>query len=197
MGQIPRVLVLLGSPRSHRNSETLADSFLEPLAQAGCAIEKLVVSSLEIKPCTACEACNKTGRCVLGGDMDRVYEKLDEADWVVLVSPVYFNSVTGSLKVLIDRCQIYWARKFVLKRPPVKTGRLGFLLMSAGIFQKAEALNGSWRVADYFFKAQDIAFREMLCLDQTDACNEEHFKKIHRQAAEAAFDALEAWKSDL
>ncbi len=186
----PRILVLLGSPRRGKNSETLADHFLAPLAQSGAQITKIHVSDLLIKACTGCDACQKTGACILKDDMPQVYDALDQADWVVLVSPVYFNSVTGSLKVLIDRCQVYWAKKFILKNPPVKTNRKGFLLMSAGITQTVETLNGSWRVVDYFFKAQDIVFQDYLCLDRTDSGDAAHFQVIHQRAAAMAAQAL-------
>lgn len=197
MDPLPKILVLLGSPRRSRNSETLTDCFLKPLEQVGCHVDKLRISQLAIKPCTGCEACHKTGHCVIRDDMDQVYPLLDEADWVVLASPVYFNSVTGSLKVLIDRCQVYWARKFVLKQPPVKDSRLGFLLMSAGIAQNPQTLNGAWRVADYFFKAQDISFKDSLCVDRTDSGDEAHFSAIHRSAEEAALNVLRKRNADL
>lgn len=197
MDAMPKILVLLGSPRRGKNSETLADCFLKPLELAGCHIDRVPVSGLSVKPCTGCEACSKTGRCVIRDDMDTVYPALDGADWVVMVSPVYFNSVTGSLKVLIDRCQVYWARKFVLKQPPVKPGRRGFLLMSAGITQNEQTLNGSWRVGDYFFKAQDILFEDHLCLDRTDSGDEDHFKRAHERAFGIADSALEKWRAEL
>lgn len=197
MDAMPTILVLLGSPRRGKNSETLAECFLKPLELAGCHIDRVRVSGLAVKPCTGCEACSKTGRCVIRDDMDTLYPALDAADWVVLVSPVYFNSITGSLKVLIDRCQVYWARKFVLKQPPVKAGRRGFLLMSAGIIQSEQTLNGSWRVADYFFKAQDILFKDHLCLDRTDSGDSDHFNRAYERACEIAGSALEERRANL
>lgn len=190
MNPKPQILVLLGSPRKEMNSETLADHFIAPLEQHGCKIVKLRVSELNIKPCTGCEACQEAGLCILKDDMSIVYDALDQADWVVLVSPIYFNSVSGSLKILIDRCQVYWARKFVLKWPKIKSGRLGFLLMSAGIRQTPETLYGSRRVADFFFKAQDIVFKDMLCIDRTDVAKPEDFEAAYKRAAEMAEQAL-------
>lgn len=181
-----KVLVLLGSPRRNRFSEQLTDQFLAPLLEAGCTVRKLAVSTLSIRPCTGCDSCRHTGRCVFRDDMDEVMEALDAADWVVLTSPMYFNSVTGALKVLIDRCQPYWARKFVLKLPPVRPGRRGVLLMSAGVAQTAANLEGARRVADYFFKAQDIAFSDMLCADRTDAADGAHLEQVSAQGAALA-----------
>lgn len=194
MAYQPQILVLLGSPRKNRNSETLADSFIAPLREAGCTVTKIHVADLNIRHCTGCDACQKTGTCIQKDDMIPMYDTLDQADWIVLVSPMYFNSVTGILKNLIDRCQVYWARKFVLKLPPVKSGRRGFLLMSAGIRQTPENLEGPRRVADYFFKAQDVAFEDMLCLDRSDKADEAHFQAVHAAAAAMARSALEKYR---
>lgn len=189
--QPPNIFVLLGSPRANRFSEQLADSFLAPLIARGCAVEKCRVASLHIRPCTGCDACRHTGKCVITDDMQNIYSSLDKADWVVLVSPMYFNSVTGALKVLIDRCQPYWAKKFVLKEKSIKEHRKGYLFMSAGVGQSEENLRGPWRVADYFFKAQGILPMEMLCIDKTDSGEDAHFQQVNTAALNMGASALQ------
>lgn len=193
MAAMPNVLVILGSPRRGKTSEHLAACFTHPLIQAGAQVTTLRASALSVRPCTGCDSCRQTGSCVLKDDMAQVYTALDAADWVVLASPMYFNSVTGILKVLIDRCQIYWARKFVLKHQPLRSNRLGFLLMTAGVGQTPENLNGPWRVADYFFKAQDITPRAMLCHDRTDVGDEAHAQERCEAAEALAKEQLSEW----
>jgi multimeric flavodoxin WrbA len=60
---------------------------------------------LEIKPCTACDAClGKTDKfCIIDDDMDQLYPAFVEADLVVLASPIYWWSVSAQLKLFIDR----------------------------------------------------------------------------------------------
>ena len=41
--------------------------------------------------------------------MQEIYKKVDEADNIILAAPMYFHSVPGPMKVLIDRLQVYWA----------------------------------------------------------------------------------------
>jgi multimeric flavodoxin WrbA len=60
--------------------------------------------AMNIKPCIACGPDATTGYCIFHDDMDRVYALLERAHAVVVGSPIYFDSVSGPLKLLIDRC---------------------------------------------------------------------------------------------
>ena len=55
--------------------------------------------------------------------MQMVYRELEQADRVVLASPVQFMGLTAQMKAMIDRCQALWARKYVLKIPPLEKSR--------------------------------------------------------------------------
>jgi multimeric flavodoxin WrbA len=131
------VLGIAGSPRRHGNSETLLDRALAGAESAGAKITKIVLNDLKIGPCQNCGYCTRTGHCRIDDDMRIVYEALDRADRIALASPIFFTSVTAQTKIMVDRCQPYWARKFVLKLPPVKTGRAG-LFLSVGGFKQGE-----------------------------------------------------------
>jgi len=51
--------------------------------------------------------------------MQMVYDELEQADRIVLASPIQFMGVTAQAKAMIDRCQALWARKYVLNIPPL------------------------------------------------------------------------------
>lgn len=108
------VLGVLGSPRRGGNSEMLLDAALEGARSTGAQAEKVVLSELHIRPCTACEGCADGVQCVLDDDMRPLYTKLEEADVIILASPVYFYGVTAQMKAFIDRAQLFYVRKFVL-----------------------------------------------------------------------------------
>ena len=59
---------------------------------------------LVVRPCTACGPDATTGCCVYHDGMDRVYEALERAHAVVVGSPIYFDGVSGPLKLVMDRC---------------------------------------------------------------------------------------------
>ena len=61
------------------------------------------VCALKIQYCTACTTCYAKGECIHDDDIPALYEKLLDADGIVLGSPVYINSVTAQLKTMLDR----------------------------------------------------------------------------------------------
>ncbi|MDV4341946.1 flavodoxin family protein [Methanoculleus sp. YWC-01] len=109
------VLGISGSPRRHGNTETLLDAVLEGAREAGAEVEKIVLRPLEYASCRGCNACHKTGVCVIKDDLTEVFEKIAAADVLVLASPIYSMGITAEAKGLIDRAQYLWARKFIKK----------------------------------------------------------------------------------
>lgn len=125
------VLGIAGSPRRHGNSDTLLEECLAGVRAAGGDADLLVVAEAGIAPCRGCNACSSTGECVVRDGMTSVYPRLDAADAIVVASPVYFATVPAVLKALYDRCQPYWARRYVLKEPR-RAKRPGALLLVGG-----------------------------------------------------------------
>lgn len=128
----PRVLCIAGSPRRHGNSDRLLDAFEMGVRAAGGACEGLVVAETPISPCRGCNACSSTGACVVRDAMDDIYRALDSADAIAIASPVYFATVPAILKTVYDRCQPYWARRYVLGEPAPERKRPGALLLVGG-----------------------------------------------------------------
>ncbi|SCL74686.1 2-amino-4-deoxychorismate dehydrogenase [Methanoculleus chikugoensis] len=132
-----KVLGISGSPRRHGNTETLLDAVLEGAREAGADVEKIVLRPLEYASCRGCNACHKTGVCVIEDDLTPVFEKIAAADVLVLASPIYSMGITAEAKGLIDRAQYLWARKFILKNlyyAPDRTRRhKGIFVSTAGL----------------------------------------------------------------
>lgn len=100
-----KVLALSGSPRRGGNSDTLCDRFIKGAAEAGHEAEKIFLGDKSINYCTECGACNtEKGRCPQKDDMSEVLEKMVEADVIVMATPIYFYTMAGQMKTLIDRC---------------------------------------------------------------------------------------------
>ena len=98
-----KVLILSASPRKGGNSDLLCDQFAKGAEEAGHQVEKIRVQERSIAPCMACYACRNSGVCVQKDDMAAILEKMVQADVLVLATPVYFYSMDGQLKTLIDR----------------------------------------------------------------------------------------------
>lgn len=97
------VLILTASLRPQSNSDRLAAAFAEGAREAGHTVETISLKGKRLAFCTGCLACQKTGRCVIADDARAIAEKVKDADVLVFVSPVYYYSIAGSLKTLLDR----------------------------------------------------------------------------------------------
>lgn len=98
-----KILVISASPRKGGNSDTLCDEFMRGAQEAGSETEKVFLSDKRIGYCTGCGVCNSTHKCVLRDDMAEILGKMVQADVIALATPIYFYTMDGQLKTLIDR----------------------------------------------------------------------------------------------
>lgn len=98
-----KAIAIVGSPRKNGNTEILARHTLKAIEEAGLDTELIRLAGLEIKPCTACDACKKQEQCTINDDLWPIYNKMKAADAIILASPVYFSSATPEIKALMDR----------------------------------------------------------------------------------------------
>jgi multimeric flavodoxin WrbA len=128
----PRVLAIAGSPRRGGNSDTLLDACIEGARAAGAEVDRLVVAEAGIGACTGCNGCFADGRCVVEDGMQAVYPRIDAAAAIVVATPVFFATVPAVLKAIYDRCQPYWARRYVLHEPVARRRPAGLLVVGGG-----------------------------------------------------------------
>jgi len=98
-----KVVAIVGSPRKNGNTEMLTSHTLKSIAEEGVETELISLAGKEIKPCNVCMACEESGECVIQDDFLPVFNKMIEADGIILASPVYFGSCTALLKALMER----------------------------------------------------------------------------------------------
>lgn len=97
-------MILSSSPRRGGNSDTLCDRFTEGARSAGHDVEKIFLGDRAIAPCTGCSVCSMYGKpCPQRDDAAEVVEKMIAADVIVMATPVYFYTMCGQMKTLIDR----------------------------------------------------------------------------------------------
>ena len=97
------ILGIIGSPRVRGNTERLVSEALKAAEDDGAETELLRLADKEVKPCDYCRTCRKTGECRIKDDFKPIFDKMTEADGIVLASPVYFGSATPQIKAVIDR----------------------------------------------------------------------------------------------
>ena len=131
-----KFLAIWGSPRRGGNSEILLQAFIDGATQAGGEVELLALREHKISPCLEIYHCFKNGTCPIKDDMLPLYDKLLEADVVVLATPIFFYSVSAQAKAFIDRTQALWARRYVIKQDFPGPERQGVLLATAATHGK-------------------------------------------------------------
>ncbi len=154
-----KVLGIAGSPRRGGNTDLLLAEVMKGAASCGAEVKTIILNDLKITPCQHCDACLKAGRCRIDDDMQMIYRELKEADRVVIASPIQFMGPTAQMKLMIDRCQALWARKYVLKIPPLGTNqeRKG-LFISVGALKIANLFEPALTIVKSLFKVLDITY---------------------------------------
>jgi multimeric flavodoxin WrbA len=98
-----KILGLSCSPRIQGNTALLINEVLKAAQQEGADVELYSVSGKKIEPCDGCRICWETGECPINDEMQNLYGKLLEANGIIFGTPVYFYSMTGQAKTIIDR----------------------------------------------------------------------------------------------
>ncbi len=158
------VLGLQGSPRKNGNTDIMLQAFMDKAAAVGAVTHTVQAAKAGIIPCKGCGYCEKSGKCAIGDDpmATEIFGLLRQADVVVAASPVYFYGVSAQLKVLIDRCQTLWARKYVFNlKDPLAATRQG-ILFSVAASRGRQLFEGVNLTAKYFFDAIDARFEHAL-----------------------------------
>jgi multimeric flavodoxin WrbA len=100
-----KIVVLIGSPRKNGNTEILVNAFISGVDKQKNSVELISVIENKVSGCTGCNFCfqDSRHRCVQKDDMQGIYEKLADADVLVIATPIYFYGVSAQLKCIIDR----------------------------------------------------------------------------------------------
>lgn len=178
-----KVLGLAGSARRGGNTEILLDWCLGGAKDEGAVVVKVALSELNLHGCRACDACRETGECIQKDDMQGLYPQLREVDSIVIAAPVYFLGVPAVPKMVVDRCQPLWVRKYVLGESlagPGRPERRGAFLSCAG-GPSMQAFEGSQRVVRALWNTLDVnPVGEVLCpeVDEKGRIREQKGAKV-------------------
>ena len=130
------VCILMGSPRKQGNTAALLVPFCEELRKGGAEVETYWLYDLEIRPCTACRACQKDWTvfgCAQKDDAGFLFDRIIASDLIVLATPIYSWYCTPPMKALMDR-MVYGMNKYYGegKGPSLWAGKSLALLETCG-----------------------------------------------------------------
>ena len=97
------VLMLNGSPRTNGNIALAFQEMEQVCRENGIGVENIQLGKQVIRGCIACESCRKTHKCVFDDIVNKLAEKFEAADGLVIGSPVYFGSANGTLMSALQR----------------------------------------------------------------------------------------------
>lgn len=104
----------------------MIDLLVDNLDEERISADKVFISGLDISPCIDCRGCKKGEMtCVLNDDMQTLYAKIDEADYLLFGTPIYWFGPTAQMKNVIDRLRPYYGNKKL-------EGKKAMLLLPAG-----------------------------------------------------------------
>lgn len=109
------ILMLCGSPHHKGSTDLLAESFSAAATEAGHQVIRVDCAQLDIHPCRGCMHCRREegdGGCVYQDDMLALWPLLQEAEMMVLVTPLYYFGMSAQLKAVIDR---FFSRNSLLR----------------------------------------------------------------------------------
>jgi len=161
----PDVVVMQGSPRGDGNCSILAGWAVETAHELGKTVQVIYPHDMSIHCCIGCYQCYNTGSCVFDDDMDEIIDAVRGTSLFIICSPVYTNTVTGGLKLVVDRCQAYHAERALSGG---KQGQKGLLFSVAG--RKGEVnFTCVTRVIKAFLQNLDIKPSGEILIDHVDA----------------------------
>ena len=110
-----KVLLINGSPNAQGCTYTALREVEKSLNKNGVDTEIFQLGKGPVQGCTGCGGCGRNGKCVFDDGVNRLVERLDEFDGLVIGSPVYYASPNGALLAFLDRLFFAAGKKFAGK----------------------------------------------------------------------------------
>lgn len=101
-----KIVLVNGSPKGRgSNTQIMAEAFLQGAQAAGAETLNIFLAEKEIRYCRGCFSCwlKTPGSCIIDDDMKSILTEAEGADVLVLASPLYIDTISGMLKVFMDR----------------------------------------------------------------------------------------------
>ncbi len=161
-----KILAIHGSPRRQGNSSCLLEQAVKGARDAGAQVEEIALRDFNMSPCLEIYGCIESGRCVIEDDFQHIYDRLLWCEGLMLASPIFFYSVSAHTKMLMDRCQSLWVKKYWIDKVAFGKGEIKRkgLFISVGATKGAKLFEGALLTVKYFFDVLDMElWKSVLC----------------------------------
>lgn len=184
---MPNLTILNASPRKNGFTSQMIDAFLSV-----CTTDAVIhnIYDKKIAPCTGCDCCKNSGKCIIKDDMDKITADIFSSDYIVFATPVYNYSFPAPMKAFLDRLQPFFSDE-KYKNPA--SDRKGFVLASCGKSGKfsLDVIEKQSRIA---FSELSASFEGIYMLtntdDKQDCLQDDEINKVKQLANEFFFKAF-------
>jgi len=158
------IIAIYGSPRRQGNTAVLLQRAVKGARDVGAIVDEIVLRDMKMSPCLEIYGCLKDGRCAILDDFQVIYDKLRSCHGMMLASPIFFYSVSAHVKILMDRCQSFWVKKYWIEKVPMKpqTPTRKGVFISVGATNGKRLFDGALLSVKYFFDVLDMALWKSL-----------------------------------
>ena len=139
----PKVILLNGSPHKEGTTYRALKEVKETLEHEGISAQIIHVGHLTITGCSGCYACSKLGKCVHDDIVNEIAKMFEEADGLVIGSPVYYASPNGAFLALLDR--LFYSSRF---NKSMKVGASVVAARRGGCTASFDVLNKYFTISD-------------------------------------------------
>jgi multimeric flavodoxin WrbA len=156
--QRPKIIAIYGSPRRKGNTATLLQQAVEGARDGGAEVEEIVLRDLKMSPCLEIYGCKNAGECRLKDDFQTARDQILASQGLMLASPVFFYTVSAHTKILMDRFQSLWVKKYWIdkeRRGKPTAPRQG-LFIAVGATKGKKLFDGILLTLKYFFDVIDM-----------------------------------------
>jgi NAD(P)H-dependent FMN reductase len=182
-----KVIGLLGSPLSDGNTAKLLDQALKGAEDAGCIVEKILVTNLDFQACEEMMFCKDHDTCIIDDDMQHLYPKFKEMDGLIIATPVMTMGIPGKLKSMMDRFQVFFMAKYMRKKSFIskerRMQRRGLFICISGM-KIPDVFVGAKLTTMAFFDIIDCQYSDELLISDMDTIRD---VSAHPDLLEAAY----------
>jgi multimeric flavodoxin WrbA len=165
-----KILAINGSPRKKGNTSSLVDRVLEGARSKGALTERIDLPDIRIRPVSEADyrVPSDNGHSTDIDDLGSVIDSMASSDVVILASPIFFGSITGQMKVFIDRFQFAWLSKNIDGRDIFPKGKKG-VFISVQAQNRPDFFDNAVSIVKHFFATVNISYDGgLFCPDLED-----------------------------
>ena len=191
------IIIINGSPRRSKKFNKIIENITKKLDENNIAYEVENIYKMNIDYCTACGYCERTGKCVIKDDMTPLYKDFDNSLGTIVVSPMFFQSISTKVKTVVDRTQAFYSSKYILKKPSIDTKkeRRGMFIAVGGQPEYENQFLGGQIVMDLFFKSINTKLIENVYMSNSDEVPYDENEEFQRELNESIDNYMKEIKS--